>query len=145
MSVATSSRIPNLPTFSRESSLATSTSQPKKASFIDAHHHLPDTLATFPTKPILFLPPLLSPLPPDHDDQHGTQTPTGPIADFDTRLPHIDPDSLALHRALHHFRPVDKYASTVYNEAFNWDELVRLGIPSVHSSNTFHDRLVGKN
>lgn len=42
----------------------------------------------------------------------------------ETRLPAIDPVSLSLHRALHHFRPVDtNYASTPYADAFNWGEL----------------------
>lgn len=40
------------------------------------------------------------------------------------RLPHIDPVSLELHRALHHFRPVtENYSAEPYHESFNWDDL----------------------
>jgi hypothetical protein len=36
-------------------------------------------------------------------------------------LPDIDPASLALHQALHHFAPIDShYASRPYPAAFNW-------------------------
>jgi hypothetical protein len=42
----------------------------------------------------------------------------------ETRLPDIDPVSLSLHKALHHFRPLSSdYASTPYADAFNWHEL----------------------
>lgn len=87
-----------------------------------AHHHLPSPTDSIPSDPILYLPPLLSPLPVSV----GTSS-TGPLADFETRLPNIDPGSLALHQALHFFRPRNEgYASTPYHEAFNWDELVSL-------------------
>ncbi|KAK4685862.1 hypothetical protein P7C73_g4284, partial [Tremellales sp. Uapishka_1] len=85
-----------------------------------AHHQLPDLSSTpiIPSDPILFLPPLLSPLPSQINDDAIA------IDDFNTRLPHIDPASLALHQTLHFFRPSsDKYASTPYNEAFNWSSL----------------------
>ena len=40
------------------------------------------------------------------------------------RLPDIDPTSLSLHKALHHFKPVTPdYAKTPYDQAFNWSEL----------------------
>lgn len=36
----------------------------------------------------------------------------------------VDPASLSLHRALHHFRPLtENYAETSYKGAFNWDGL----------------------
>jgi hypothetical protein len=59
--------------------------------------------------PILYLPPLLSSLPNSKTSTH---------------LPDIDPVSLSLHKALHHFKPVDEhYAARGYEEAFNWDEI----------------------
>ena len=42
----------------------------------------------------------------------------------ETRLPDIDPISLSLHKALHHFKPTSPdYADTAYEQAFNWFEL----------------------
>ena len=42
----------------------------------------------------------------------------------EARLPHIDPASVALHRALHRFRPItEAYSSQPYHESFNWDDL----------------------
>ncbi|EIW70808.1 hypothetical protein TREMEDRAFT_18027, partial [Tremella mesenterica DSM 1558] len=72
---------------------------------------------------ILYLPPLLSPLP--HNVSHGHAEGERPeaLAEFTTRLPDIDPASLALHEALHGFRPKEEYASLSYDEAFNWHEL----------------------
>ncbi|RSH82748.1 uncharacterized protein EHS24_007742 [Apiotrichum porosum] len=86
-----------------------------------AHHQPPPATAPPNEDPILYLPPLLSGLP--HGVKH--EDPTHPRNhEFDTRLPDIDPASLALHQALHYFRPNDaQYAATEYNEAFNWDEL----------------------
>ncbi|THH04389.1 hypothetical protein EW146_g10192, partial [Bondarzewia mesenterica] len=88
-------------------------------------HHLPkfsSTTLTRPTEPILYLPPLLSSLPhsyPAHLPATGKALKT-----TETRLPDIDPASLSLHKALHHFGPVtEKYASAPYVEAFNWDDL----------------------
>jgi len=76
-----------------------------------------------PSEPILYLPPLLSPLPSSiPHEHHGLSHEV--LSDFETRLPNIDPASLALHQALHHFRPLDKhYAARSYDEAFNWDQL----------------------
>ncbi|KAJ7680311.1 hypothetical protein DFH06DRAFT_973162 [Mycena polygramma] len=75
------------------------------------------------SSPILYLPPLLSSLPesfPSNPVPHDN-----PPLITQTRLPDIDPASLSLHKALHHFRPYDdKYASTPYAQAFNWDRLV---------------------
>ncbi|KAJ7072336.1 hypothetical protein C8F01DRAFT_241704 [Mycena amicta] len=84
-------------------------------------HSLP-TLDGPRSSPVLYLPPLLSSLP-------HTLPPTplpneDPPVFTETRLPDIDPCSLSLHKALHHFRPVTaEYATTPYHEAFNWDEL----------------------
>lgn len=89
-------------------------------------HDLPtfdSSSLTEPDYPILYLPPLISSLP--------AHIPTAPIAAehppviTETRLPDIDPASLSLHKALHHFKPLNSdYASTPYAEAFNWSELV---------------------
>lgn len=91
----------------------------------DDPHHLPEfSNLSAPPKPILYLPPLLSTLPP------GYAHPPEPAGTFrplttETHLPDIDPASLLLHKALHHFRPVtDEYAETPYEHAFNWGELV---------------------
>jgi hypothetical protein len=80
-----------------------------------------------PTQPVLYLPPLLSSLPlnvamtfkpPANSNERYRPLST------ETRLPSIDPASLSLHKALHHFRPIDmNYSNLAYHEAFNWDEL----------------------
>ncbi|WVQ77218.1 hypothetical protein IAR50_006901 [Cryptococcus sp. DSM 104548] len=143
------------------------------AQTISAHHHLPDVMAEvgISSDPILYLPPLLSPLPehaqdhaPEydededpshprhpshfhshshsrpgkrddalisveevHDNRHGLHEKgeqVDPLRDFSTRLPHIDPASLALHQALHYFKPLSNaYASLPYDKAFNWSSL----------------------
>ncbi|KAI0066112.1 hypothetical protein BV25DRAFT_1820988 [Artomyces pyxidatus] len=89
-------------------------------------HALPvfsPTSLTHPSKPILYLPPLLSSLPYPHPPHIPTSAPI-PIKRTETRLPDIDPASLSLHRALHHFAPVvESYAHAKYADAFNWDEL----------------------
>lgn len=94
----------------------------------DSHHHLPPVTESIPDDPILFLPPLLSPLPAQHRHAHDLYHHSGPtdeeLSNFNTRLPNIDPASLVLHQALHRFKPIDhNYASTSYEQAFNWDEL----------------------
>ncbi|KAG6810978.1 hypothetical protein H0H92_009561 [Tricholoma furcatifolium] len=77
---------------------------------------------THPTSPILYLPPLLSSLP-DNYLLEPIRIEQPPVVTA-TRLPDIDPASLSLHKALHHFRPVDAdYASHPYGEAFNWLQL----------------------
>ena len=95
----------------------------------------PHILPTFSRSqsPILYLPPLLSSLPegikhpgyplspPLPPSTPGAPKPLSTTA----RLPTIDRASLALHRALHGFRPVtDEYATVPYAEAFNWDEML---------------------
>lgn len=87
---------------------------------VDAHHHLPPS-DTIPSDPILYLPPLLSPLPAGVAHKHHDGPTHEELASFDTHLPNIDPASLALHHALHHFAPVDAhYAARPYPSAFNW-------------------------
>lgn len=121
---------------------------------ISLHHTLPsvEDEVKISSTPILYLPPLLSPLP-EHDHNHGhdhdhhehprvevkevaqltdarqalseSNEPIDPLRDFSTRLPHIDPASLALHQELHHFKPLSNaYASLPYDKAFNWSSLV---------------------
>ncbi|KAK7045585.1 hypothetical protein VNI00_007417 [Paramarasmius palmivorus] len=85
-------------------------------------HEIPDFNLTQPTAPVLYLPPLLSSLPP-HVPRLTVPSENPPLV-TDTHLPDIDPASLSLHKALHHFRPLnDQYASTPYADAFNWHEL----------------------
>lgn len=78
---------------------------------------------TNPPRTILYLPPLLSSLP--HEPRILLHTSLKQQAMLsETRLPDIDPASLSLHKALHHFRPATPYYAEVpYNEAFNWTEL----------------------
>ncbi|WWC89536.1 uncharacterized protein L201_004460 [Kwoniella dendrophila CBS 6074] len=119
---------------------------------VTLHHSLPPTTDDISSEPILYLPPLLSPLPEsqinhnhnhnhDHhhhhhheynheEKKHKDETTeilikvVEALKGFETRLPDIDPASLSLHQALHHFKPWDEdYASTPYNEAFNWSTL----------------------
>ena len=75
-----------------------------------------------PSSTVIYLPPLLSSLP-----QNVTTPPisvTRPPLATETRLPDIDPVSLSLHNALHHFGPLsDNFAALPYNLAFNWSEL----------------------
>jgi hypothetical protein len=71
---------------------------------------------------ILYLPPLLSSLPQDLSVP-AVSIDRPPLV-TETRLPDIDPVSLSLHKALHHFRPLsDDYAALPYALAFNWPEL----------------------
>jgi len=76
--------------------------------------------------PVLYLPPLLSSLP---DSCSAAEAPSNlnsssPPIMTETRLPDIDPTSLSLHKALHHFKPITPdYANTPYDKAFNWSEL----------------------
>ncbi|KAF9222503.1 hypothetical protein BS17DRAFT_708297 [Gyrodon lividus] len=88
-------------------------------------HEFPTFSSKSLTKPIstlLYLPPLLSSLP---YGLPALPTPTGrPPLITETRLPDIDPVSLSLHKALHHFHPLaDDYARLPYARAFNWSEL----------------------
>ncbi|KAG1790558.1 uncharacterized protein HD556DRAFT_1242158 [Suillus plorans] len=78
---------------------------------------------TNPSSTVLYLPPLLSSLPHDLGILLHTSLEQQPMLS-ETRLPDIDPVSLSLHKALHHFRPVTSYyAELPYDEAFNWSEL----------------------
>jgi hypothetical protein len=92
---------------------------------IQNHHHLPSPSNVIPSDPILYLPPLLSPLPSSISHTHHGPT-EEELSSFETRLPDIDPASLALHQILHYFAPVDEaYAATSYDQAFNWFDMVR--------------------
>jgi hypothetical protein len=111
--------------------------RPSPSDIYQTHHHLPpNETSLIPSSPILYLPPLLSPLPVHVSRQSPPRD--GPshevLAEFATRLPDIDPASLDLHQALHHFRPLKGgYALEPYQEAFNWSELV-CHFPSPHDS-----------
>jgi hypothetical protein len=77
-----------------------------------------------PQTPVLYLPPLLSSLPPHIPADPPSQLENQPL-NTETRLPDIDPVSLSLHKALHRFQPIDsRYASASYADAFNWSKLV---------------------
>jgi hypothetical protein len=91
------------------------------------HDRDPHTLPSFdlakPSAPVLYLPPLLSSLPERFPRHDATTSNNAPLITA-TRLPDIDPASLSLHKALHHFQPVtSEYAEVPYDQAFNWDEL----------------------
>jgi hypothetical protein len=76
-----------------------------------------------PASAILYLPPLLSSLPHELGIISDTPQERRPML-TKTHLPDIDPVSLSLHKALHHFRPATPdYAGATYEEAFNWSEL----------------------
>ncbi|KAF8070171.1 hypothetical protein FPV67DRAFT_1486517 [Lyophyllum atratum] len=89
-------------------------------------HELPSfgsTSLTHPQAPVLYLPPLLSSLPQEYPSEPISSE--HPPLVTETRLPDIDPASLSLHKALHHFKPLDTdYVSKPYAEAFNWSQLV---------------------
>lgn len=78
---------------------------------------------TQPTSNVLYLPPLLSSLPHELGVLPVTLLEQQPMLS-ETHLPDIDPVSLSLHKALHHFHPATPhYAEVPYEEAFNWPEL----------------------
>jgi hypothetical protein len=88
----------------------------------DKDPHVAPSISTFESETVLYLPPLLSSLPPTTSHDHLPKSNDTPYTE--THLPNIDPISLSLHKALHYFRAVDdKYASRPYSEAFNWDEV----------------------
>ncbi|KAH0827478.1 hypothetical protein J3R83DRAFT_4172 [Lanmaoa asiatica] len=88
-------------------------------------HVIPTFTAESLTKPrstVLYLPPLLSSLPQDLFAL-PVSVDRPPLV-TETRLPNIDPVSLSLHKALHHFHPLSEdYAALPYADAFNWLEL----------------------
>jgi hypothetical protein len=106
----------------------------RRQSINATHHHLPPVGSSIPSTPILYLPPLLSPLPHEHKDHSHTGPTEEELSNFNTRLPDIDPASLVLHQALHRFSPIDdQYAKRRYSTAFNWDQLVSLSaMPIAH-------------
>lgn len=79
--------------------------------------------------PLLYLPPLLSRLPSD-TAYRSTTAPRSDLGESSidytiSHLPRIDVASLALHRALHVFRPVTPlYAIAPYPSSFNWEDIV---------------------
>jgi len=94
------------------------------SALVESIHHRPPTFDAEHSEPILYLPPLLSSLPATYSLTRFEKVLRLPPVITETRLPDIDPASLSLHRALHHFRPWDAhYAEKAYSEAFNWSEL----------------------
>jgi hypothetical protein len=85
-------------------------------------HDLPDfSDPNPPTSPVLFLPPRLFTLSYDlpHTLEASPDQPPPPTSSD------LDPASLSLHRALHHFSPITPYYATQpYAESFNWASLV---------------------
>jgi hypothetical protein len=78
---------------------------------------------TNPSSTVLYLPPLLSSLPHELGESSHAPLEQQPILS-EIRLPDIDPVSISLHKALHHFHPATPYyAEAPYEEAFNWTEL----------------------
>ncbi|GJE94497.1 hypothetical protein PsYK624_106670 [Phanerochaete sordida] len=70
--------------------------------------------------PTLYLPPLLS----LSLDELCIPEPTSSFRPYTTYQPDLAAATLALHRALHHFRPItEQHADMPFDEAFNWDEL----------------------
>lgn len=124
-------RNPNPLEFTRRKSNSTVYS-----AIVQAHHTLPSAsasssapgVAEIDPYPVLYLPPLLSPLPHKHNhNKIKDKSVEGALKEleFATRLPDIDPASLALHQVLHSFRPLDQaYSTTPYDLAFNWADLV---------------------
>lgn len=75
--------------------------------------------------PLLYLPPLLSRLPAGTAPAPSPVVKEATIDYTSSHLPRIDSTSLALHRALHVFRPVTSlYAVAPYPSSFNWSDIV---------------------
>ncbi|GAA5987738.1 hypothetical protein JCM10908_007192 [Rhodotorula pacifica] len=75
--------------------------------------------------PLLYLPPLLSRLPTHTQEAAAPFSGESTIDYTNSHLPRIDATSLALHRALHIFRPVTPlYAISPYPASFNWADVV---------------------
>ncbi|KAG6917827.1 hypothetical protein DXG01_000887 [Tephrocybe rancida] len=107
----------NEPTFSTSLKTASTERDPHELPAFDSKS------LTHPNAPVLYLPPLLSSLPHKYPSEPIPLE--HPPLVTETRLPDIDPASLSLHKALHHFKPLDaNYVSTSYGEAFNWAQLV---------------------
>ena len=108
-------------------------SQPESQAVATTTKRDPHALPTFERRsvsPILYLPPMLSSLPegvahPGYPLSSPASTPGAPgPRSTESRLPTIDQASLALHHALHAFRPASgEYSTLPYAEAFNWAEL----------------------
>lgn len=78
-----------------------------------------------PSADLLYLPPLLSLLPASTAYVNALSAdPTSAVGYTTSRLPTVDPASIALHHALHSFKPTTPhYAYADYAEAFNFSEL----------------------
>lgn len=79
---------------------------------------LPPLLSRLPTALLAF--PASPPAPV------STSTAALPVGYTQSRLPSIDPSSLALHYALYKFQVtnLENYARLPYEEAFNWQDLL---------------------
>ncbi|SCZ89639.1 BZ3500_MvSof-1268-A1-R1_Chr9g10511 [Microbotryum saponariae] len=83
----------------------------------------PDLRRT-PSAELLYLPPLLSLLPPATEENALRDVTNTRVGYTRSHLPSIDEASIALHHALHAFQPkTDDYAYEPYDEAFNFDEI----------------------
>ncbi|KAH6910428.1 hypothetical protein BKA70DRAFT_1221026 [Coprinopsis sp. MPI-PUGE-AT-0042] len=83
-------------------------------------HKLPSFNLAEPSVPVLYLPPLLSSLPERFPRHDATTSNNAPLITA-TRLPDIDPASLSLHKALHHFQPVtSEYAELPEEDEREW-------------------------
>jgi hypothetical protein len=99
-------------------------SEKKNVACVDKDPHIAPSISNLDSETILYLPPLLSSLPPTQSNEFLPRSDHTPYTE--THLPDIDPVSLSLHKALHHFCALDdKYASRPYQEAFNWDEVAQ--------------------
>ncbi|ORY89751.1 hypothetical protein BCR35DRAFT_287766 [Leucosporidium creatinivorum] len=84
---------------------------------------LPDLRRT-PSADLLYLPPLLSLLPASTPPATPLRTENHQVGYTTSRLPTVDAASIALHHALHAFKPTTpNYAYDDYSEAFNFNEL----------------------
>ena len=91
----------------------------------DPHNHPDFGSQSKPDAPVLYIPPLLSSLPDRyHSVAEAPLSLSFPPVLTEARLPDIDPASVSLHKALHHFKPSSPdYANIAYGQALNWSEL----------------------
>ncbi|GAA6008857.1 hypothetical protein JCM10207_001748 [Rhodosporidiobolus poonsookiae] len=122
---ATGARLPSSPSSATEAPPAPNPALAQKSSTELQQGVLfhPDDAST------LYLPPLLSLLPASHPSSSSSSSSdtfdARPVNYTLSRLPSIDGVSLALHSALHAFRPLTAlYSTAPYASAFNWTDLV---------------------
>ncbi|KAK4704004.1 hypothetical protein P7C70_g2211, partial [Phenoliferia sp. Uapishka_3] len=88
---------------------------------------IPNLRPSIPPPELLYLPPLLSLLPSQTPPTYKVQAfsfETPSVGFTTSRLPSVDAASVALHFALHEFKPTtEDYAYAKYEEAFNWESL----------------------